>query len=230
MQGAIAKLWKLNDKDIEGIASKLIIFGNACEDADKDEPLSQEDENDAKRQLYDMFLELCAKADGPDSERPMYNAKKDLVRNKVSYLYKKENRDDIEKYRILKNTWILEDLSDGAGVEYTNASSATDELIQRMEIEEGNVVGIDIALLYGDLERLREKKRIISMELCYKLSNNHVRCFMYSSEADDDELMRNWQEVYKSLYQEAGVKIYQRSDFMQKGKVDVIAEIECMFV
>lgn len=52
---------------------------------------------------------------------------------------------------------------------------------------------------------------------------------MYSSEADDYELMQNWSEICESLYQQKNVKIYQRSDFMQKSKIDITAEIEKMF-
>lgn len=52
---------------------------------------------------------------------------------------------------------------------------------------------------------------------------------MYSSEADDNELMQNWREVCEVLYQQKEVKIYQRSDFMQKRQSDVTAEIEAMF-
>ena len=74
-----------------------------------------------------------------------------------------------------------------------------------------------------------EKKRIISMELYNILSKQGLNCFMYSSEADDNELMQNWPEVCEVLYQQKEVKIYQRSDFMQKRQSDVTAEIEAMF-
>lgn len=229
MQGAIAKLWKIEEKNAEGIASKLIIFGNACDDADTDDILSQEDENGVKIKLEDLLKELCSRQDGPNKERTVYNARKKLIKDKVSFLYKKENPDDRHQYQNLKRAWITEDLEDGGSAEYKKASNEVDELIQRIKIEERNVVGIDIALLYGDMDRLRKKKRIISMELYNKLSDLKLSCFMYSSEADDDELMQNWRDAYQSFYQKLDVKIYQRSDFMQKGKVDVITEIEKLF-
>lgn len=52
---------------------------------------------------------------------------------------------------------------------------------------------------------------------------------MYSSDADDDNLMSKWRETYKRFYGETSVKIYQRDDFMQKGRVNIIDEIENMF-
>ena len=229
IQGAIAKLWKIGEENAEGIASKLIIFGNACDDADTDGISSQEDEDCAKIKLEDMLRRLCARKDGPNKERPAYNARKKLVRDKVSFLYKRENLDDKSQYQSLKQAWITKNLEKGKSAEYKKASDEAEKLIQRMNVEPGNVVGIVIALLYGDMDRLREKKRIISMELYNKLSNLQISCFMYSSEADDDELMRNWCEIYQSLYQGGDVKIYQRSDFMQKAEKDIIYEIEEMF-
>ena len=67
------------------------------------------------------------------------------------------------------------------------------------------------------------------MELYDILKKKGLSCFMYSSEADDYELMQNWSEICESLYQQKNVKIYQRSDFMQKSKIDITAEIEKMF-
>ena len=80
-----------------------------------------------------------------------------------------------------------------------------------------------------NMKCVSEKKRIISMELYNILSKQGLNCFMYSSEADDNELMQNWREVCEVLYQQKEVKIYQRSDFMQKRQSDVTAEIEAMF-
>ncbi len=229
VQGAIAKLWKIEEVDAEGIASKLVVFGNACEEADTDDILSQKDENDAKKKLGDMLFRMCARQDGPNKRKPVYNAKKELIQNKVSFLYKKENIGDKNKYQDLKRAWNIEKLEENESDAYKSASDEADKLIQKMEIEKGIVVGIDIALLYGDIERLRNESRILSMELCYKLSTLQLKCFMYSSDADDDNLMSKWRETYKRFYGETSVKIYQRDDFMQKGRVNIIDEIENMF-
>lgn len=230
VQGAIAKLWKVKEENTEGIASKLIIFGNACDDADTDNIMSQKEENDASLKLENMLIDLCSAQDGPDKEKPIYNDRKKLVKDKVNFLYKKENQDDRNQYQNLKHAWIAENLDDKDSAEYKKASRETDNLIKRIKIEPGNVVGIDIALLYGDMKRLRKKKRIISMELYNMLCKLQLRCFMYSSEADVDELMQNWKDTYQSLYENADVKIYQRRDFMQKGNIDVVIdEIEDLF-
>lgn len=229
IQGDITKLWKIDKENTEGIASNIIIFGNAYVDADTDDILSQEDENDTKIKLHDMLRKLCERQDGPNIERPVYNARKNLVKDKVNFLFKKEKPDDKEHYQNLKHAWITDELMDPESDKYKEAADEANKLIERMKIVPENVVGIDISLLYGDLDRLRHKKRIISMELYHILSKQGLSCFMYSSEADDNELMQNWREVCEKLYQRKDVKIYQRSDFMQKKQSDVTAEIEAMF-
>lgn len=230
IQGAITKFWKLNSIDEEGIASKVIIFGNACEVADIDKISSEEDENKAYIKLFDLFLEGCMKKDGPNPERPTYKAKRNLIQKPVRFLYKKETKDDYEAYKKLKDLWISENLNKADDEAYQNAAQEAKSLVKRINIEKDSVVGIDIALLFGDLDRLREKKRILSMELYHKISEeDNIKCFMYSSEADDDELRENWTEVYAQLYGSKTIKIYQRSDFMQKGNADIVKEVEKMF-
>lgn len=229
IQGAITKLWKIEEENAEGIASNVIIFGNGYDDADTDDVLSQEDENDTKIKLQDMLLKQCGKQDGPNKERPVYNARKKLIEDKVYFLYKKENPGDKEQYQNLKRAWITHELMDSESTKYKEAVNEANKLIDRMKIEPESVVGIDILLFYGDFDRLKDKKRIISMELYNILIKKRLNCFMYSSEADDNELMQKWCEVCKSLYKLENVKIYQRSDFMQKTKSDVTAEIEAMF-
>lgn len=165
IQGAITKLWKIEEENAEGIASNIIIFGNAYDDADTDDILSQEDENDTKIKLQDMLRKQCERQDGPNREKPVYNARKELIKDKVNFLYKKDNPDDKGQYQNLKQAWITDELIDSESAKYKEAVVETNKLIERMKIELGNVVGIDISLFYGDFDRLRQKKRIISMEL-----------------------------------------------------------------
>ena len=42
IQGAITKFWKLDNIEDEGISSKIIVFGNACEAADVDQIPSED--------------------------------------------------------------------------------------------------------------------------------------------------------------------------------------------
>lgn len=228
-QGAIKKLWKLNDSTTEGISSKVIIFGNAFESVDKDEVPSEDEETKAFQELYGLFSEECMAFDGPNRERPIYNAKKTLIQDPVCYLFKKEVSGDLDAYRKMKKLWISGRLNPPDSDDYANAEKEVDLLVERMHIEPGSVVGIDIMLLYEDGVRLGEKKRILSMELYHKLSDNDISCFLYSSDAGVDELRQNWIQQYAALYGGKEVVIYQRKDVMQRGDTDIVEEIENMF-
>lgn len=229
IQGAMSKLWKLKDIDKEGISSKVLIFGNAYKVADTDELPKEEKEREDYQSLQDLFQEKCQEDDGPSKHRQVYNKKKVLIQDPIYYLYKQDEPGDLVAYRNMKGAWISENLDDKNSENYIKAAREADLLIKRMEIKPDSVVGIDIALLYDDLKRLRQKRRILSMELCYQMLSAHIRCFMYSTEADDDILRKNWEEMYGSLYGNEDIKIYKRSDLMQKGNDDIVKEIEQMF-
>lgn len=226
--GAIKKLWKLNDFNAEGISSKVLIFGNAFESTDKDEVPTKDEEAETFRELYQMFLEECMVFDGPDRERPVYNAKKILIQDPVCYLYKKEVSGDLDAYREMKKIWISGEL-DSDTEDYEKAEKEADLLLERMCIEPESVVGIDIMLLFGDHDRLWKKKRILSMELYHKLSNKNIGCFLYSSDAWVEELRQNWLQQYTALYGDKNVVIYKRTEVMQKGDTNIVEEIEKMF-
>ena len=231
MQGAISKFWKLDNIKVEGIASKVFIFGNASKIADTNELPSIQDEKKASQKFFDLFLERCLEKDGPDEKRPVFNARKNLIQNPVCYLYKKDKSEDLETYQNMKEAWITKDLTDENN--YKTAQEQACSLIKRMEIEPQSVVGIDIALLYGDRERLLQGKRILSMELCNQIEKQekNIKYFMYSTEADEDEIRQEWIRIYEyeNKYKSTEIKIYQRKDFMQKGNSDIVKEIEEMF-
>lgn len=229
VHGAIRKLWKLNDIASEGIESKMLMFGNEYALVDTDELPTEEDENSVFAELFNFFLEECMKYDGPVIERKTFYAKKELIKAPICFLYKSENTPDLEKYKTMKCSWISESLNVSESDNYKEAQKEAKELIERMNIELGSVAGIDIMLLHGDRERLCKKQRILSMELCHQLSSSGIKCFMYSTEADVEELVRNWEQTYTSLYNTELVQIYKREVLMQKGNTRIVEEIEKMF-
>lgn len=152
-----------------------------------------------------------------------------MIQDPVCYLYKGEEPKDREDYLKLKKAWIGKEASNDS--ENSTAKQCAEQLIERMHIKPGSVVGIDIALLYDDIHRLQNSKCILSMELCNKMISNNIKCFMYSSEADEYGLREKWYEVYKNEYKNDNqdIHIYQRSDFMQKGNYVIVDKIEQMF-
>lgn len=228
--GVIKRLWKLDNVALEGIESKILMFGNAYADLDTDELPTEEDENSVFAELFNFFIEECMEYDGPDIERKTFYAKKELIKDPICFLYKRENASDLEKYKAMKCVWLSEKLSDSESENYKEAKKEAKELIKRMKIESESVVGIDIMLLYGDRERLCKKQRILSMELCYQLSSGGIKCFMYSTDADVEELVQNWEQTYSTFYNVAPVEIYKRNELMQKGNTNIWEKIEKMLV
>ena len=51
LHGAISKLWEIENLDQEGIASELIVFGNAWEEMDTEELLSREDQSETEEMM-----------------------------------------------------------------------------------------------------------------------------------------------------------------------------------
>lgn len=229
LQGAISKMWEIENSKEEGIASEVIVFGNAWEEMDTDSLPSLKDQSETEDMVHDHFLELCIKKDGPNEDRPSYCEKKKLIENCVNYIYVQDNPEDIKQYKELKCAWMSTDLNDKESSKYEEAANMVQQLINKMNLQEKAIVGIDMALLYGDMEKLEGKNRILSMELYKKISDNGLKCFMYSAEADDDDLMNNWLDTYAALYEKKDVKIYQRSDLMKKGGEKIINEIKAMF-
>lgn len=231
LQGAISKFWKLDNIKTEGIASKVFMFGNASDVADTDELPTSEDEKKAFQKFFDLFKDLCMEKDGPSEEREVFQKRKELIQDPVCYLYKSENPKERNEYLDLKSAWIGKEWDKEDEDSKNKAKKYAQKLIDKMDIKPGGVVGIDIALLYDDFHRLKDDNCILSMELCNQILGRNIKCFMYSSEAEEYRLREKWYEVYKKNYPhaDANIQIYQRSDFMQKGDPVIVNKIEQMF-
>lgn len=244
IQGAISKLWRLKQQDAESVQSNIIIFGNAYFENDSDKLPSQKDEDDAYEDLINFFKECCMKVDGPNRDKPTYRNNVHLIENAVRFLFKDSNDEEKKAYNSIRKVWSGED--EGSDIEAETETEAKEKakcesakkqiekLIKHMELKDGAVVGIDLLLLHGDYTRIKNKKRIISMELFNQLKQNNFACFLYSSETDDVDFTQKWKEIYNECYKPKGaeedvindVKIYRRQDFLRKGSEDVVAEVE----
>lgn len=224
LQGAISKLWKLEEKEInsdERIRSVMLIFGDG--DMNREKLPSKEKEIENGLELRDFLMHYCFKLDGPDSSKPTFTHNAFLVENVVKYVLVAEDKDDVKLYRELKDYWC-----DNNDQSMETVEKQMLKLVDKMEIAEKSVVGIDLSLLYGDAERIKKREKVISMQLYNLLKKTH-RCFLYSAEAEKIEFTDNWTEIYHSNYEDIPIKIYNRKDFLKKGRIKIIEEIEKMF-
>lgn len=245
IQGAIVDSWKLDKEGEEGMRTKILLFGDACLERDSAALWKQEDENRMNRDLFNLFIDECEDIEGPTSGNETAEKNMYLIDKAIQILFKEEDKkEDLNFYNDVKHIWkekLIEERESGEEKEhkkenYEQAKQYVTAIIERMQIDkvsgtteksEETIIGIDLELLLDDLERARDDKQIISMELYHQLRMKGYPCFIYSSHADDKQLIDAWKNTYKRLYNdEESVTTYERSDFSIKGMENMISRIE----
>ncbi len=231
IHGIISKFWKL-DSNEEGIASKIIIFGNASLASGSEVLWTEAEEWKFYNKIFNYFKDQCTDIDGTNPSQETYNKNKELIKEPVQILYKQEcSAEEKEFYQKTLEIWGKGELKDSGSEEYKKAQGLVRELITKMQIPTGAGVGIDLELINGDFRDNRVTKRILSMELYHQLKSSNYKCFLYSTEADYDSITKSWNEVYSRLYDTESmseIKIYIRNDMMKKGDDAALREIEKM--
>lgn len=252
VQGAIVDSWKLGKENEEGMKTQILIWGDACLERDSTALWKQEDENKMNRKLHKLFIDECEDVEGPTIGNETAEKNLHLIEGAIRILFKEEDtEEDRNLYNVARKIW-KEELDNEKELKeegktseekapqksnYEQAKNHVMKIIERMNIKEKagtgadlkeeTIIGIDMELLSGDLERARDGKRIISMEFYHQLREKQYPCFIYSSHADDDQLMKSWKDTYKELYKdEKPVMTYERSDFNRKSRENMIAQIE----
>lgn len=231
IHGIISKFWKL-DSNEEGIASKIIIFGNASLISGSKALWTASEEREFYDKILSCFKDQCTDIDATNPSKETYNKNKELIKDSVRILYQQECS-DVEKdfYRDVLETWGKGELQDSGSEEYKKAQGLGSELITKMQIPPGSGVGIDLELINGDFRDNMVMKRTLSMELYHQLKSINYKCFLYSTEADYDSITKSWDEMYHKLYDTESmskIKIYTRNDMMKKGNDLAVREIEKM--
>lgn len=250
IQGAIVDSWKLDKEDEEGMKTRIVIFGDACHEEDSTALWEKRDEMDMNGKLLNTFLEECENMEGPTDGNRTAEMNLNLIDNAIQILFKAEDsEEDRNLYYSVKKIWkkesdeedTIKDANSKKKESETNDSQQikndVTKIIERMHIEnntadksgskEETVIGIDLALLSGDLERVRKNKKIISMEFYHQLKGKKYPCFIYSSNADDYQLIEAWKDTYQKLYNDnSPVPTYERSDFSRKSRENMIERIE----
>lgn len=245
IQGVIVDSWKLGEKNEEGMRTRILIFGDGFLEGNTVDLWKQEDENKMNRDLFDLFIDECEDIQGPTFDSNIYTGNLPLIDKAIQILFKEEDKEeDHDFYNTVKSIWKKKlteerESNEEKGSEegnYKEAKKYVTDIIKRMQIDTDSemagksketIIGIDLALLSGDLDRAKDNKRIISMEFYHQLRMNQYPCFLYSTDADDKQLIDAWKNTYKRLYEdEEPVTTYERSDFSVKGKDNMILQIQ----
>ncbi len=192
--------WKINDD--EGIETHIKIIGNETQAATDLKLWTIKDEEDFKKQILDMFEQLCV--DNDDfGEKGLFEKKINLIEKNIQIMYKLEDNDSGEYrklYSVWKNNEVITD----------EARESAKNLLNKMNIVKGACVGLDLALLKGDMEKVSAKKQpILSMQLYNILQQKH-KCFLYSKYGSQDPFVEGWKEVYESTFNDSNPIIIQK--------------------
>lgn len=227
--GIVSKFWNL-DSEEEGIAAKIIIFGNASITPGTKELWTELEEEEFIDNLYKIFKRKCRSVDATASENLTYKKNKALIEDSAKILFKKEiPEEEYEFYQKILRIWGKSDLEDANSGEYQSARKLVEQFIAKLEMEEESGVGIDLELIYGDIIENKVPKRILSMELYYQLKKQKYKCFLYSTRGDSEKVKNSWKEIYQKCYpddEDDNITIFSRTDMMEKGNDKVIDNIE----
>ncbi len=220
VDGVCSKLWKLDEE--EGIETHIRILGNQGQETGGLYLWEKNDEKQFQTAIMHKFERLCSNADKM-GEKNTFQKKSGLISDNIIMMYKSPVNDieekEVEEYRNLYNIWQNNSCKiDGENISITNeARDCTEMLLQKMGIEKGACVGLDMALFYGDIEKVKDEgKPILSMELYHLIKQTH-ECFLYSHYMFDKIFIESWKKVYIKTYDDKELPIiHKRSELFAK--------------
>lgn len=218
--------WKLEEED--GIETHIRVFGNCKQETSGLALWSKKDEQKFQQDIIRKFERLCKNKDRL-GERNLFVKKKDLICDNIVVMYKqpesKEKEQEIEEYKKIYSVWqggqVIE-LVEGKKQISNEAQMLTKKLLERMNIAEGACIALDLALLQGDMEKVKLKKLpILSMELYHLIKEKH-ECFLYSYYFFEEKFIDAWKEVYSDIYCETSPIIHTRKELLRKNITETL--------
>lgn len=212
--------WKISED--EGIETHVRIFGNAEQNSYELCLWKKSDEIEFQDEIMKRFERLCSNKD-EFGEEGIFNKKKCLIDKNIRFMYKFPENDEEEKeyenYKNIYNIWKNDLATENVEGEVCISKKARDlakMLLEKMDIQQRACVGLDLALLQGDIKKVCDfKKPILSMELYNLLKANH-ECFLYSHYVLDTDFVNAWKEVYANYYDDEKIIIHKRSEMYAK--------------
>lgn len=197
------------DKKNGAIETHIRIIGNETQEATDLKLWSEKDEQKLKQHIYKVFEQFCRNEDNFGQE-DLFEKKFDLIENNIQIMYKLEDNDS-DEYRKLYSIWKKNEKIT------KEAEDSAQALLDKMNIAAGACVGLDLALLKGDIDKVSTKKQpILSMQLYKKLREKH-KCFLYSKYVGQDPFIEGWKEVYKNTFDDSNqIIIKKRHDLFEK--------------
>ncbi len=220
VDGVFSKLWNLDGE--ESIETHVRIFGNEGQESRGLGLWDKNDEKEFQAKIVQKFEQLCRNVD-PMGDENVFQKKSGLICDNIVMMYKLPENEtevkEIEEYRKFCNIWqsCPCETKENAICITEEARESARTLLKKMDIIEGACVGLDLALLQGDMEKVKDEgKPILSMELYHLIKQQH-ECFLYSRYMFDKSFIESWKKVYAKVYGDKERPIiHKRSELFAK--------------
>lgn len=214
------RLWKkMDDLELE-----VVFFGDDYKRIPAARDATPEDISQIEDDINEKFRELCFAIDREEW-------------NKLGTAYqKKEGKTTIHcKHIPLQHQGIKDLLPAWKAVEKPEQGSSQEidysilhenplpeELVKEIGIQRGDLIALDICLLYGDYKRCSDKLPVLSMALRHYLESEcECRCFLYSRMSVNTKAKSNWMDVYNQEFKsEHSPEIHSRFNLGADASLD----------
>lgn len=199
------KLWKKMD-DLELI---VVFFGDDYKRVRVARDATDEEINEIKEDIKEKFHELCFAIDYEEWS-PLgtaYGKKKESTTIECQRIALKEA--DLSIWRAVEKPG--KDIDQEIDYSILHKNTVPEELSRRIGIQRGDLIALDICLLYDDYERCMHKLPVLSMALHHYLETEYgCKCFLYSRMSVNTEAKSNWMKVYKQQFKTDSPEIHSR--------------------
>lgn len=193
------RLWKKMD-DLELV---VVFFGDDYKRIPAAQDATTEDISKIKDDINEKFRELCFAIDREEWNKLgtayQTKAEKTTIECKHILPHHQGIKDQLPAWKAVEKP----EQGSGKEIDYTilHENTLPEKLVKEIGIQSGDLVMLDICLLYDDYKRCTDKLPVLSMALCHYLKSEQCRCFLYSRMSVNTQAKSNWREVYSKNFE-----------------------------
>lgn len=211
----------------EGVALTFYIFGDEYKRTAQEQLTTKDNVQAFNEKVRFLLSKHCRNIKKWRDASDMIKEKKQLIEKTAELIDLKDTEIQVvtDAWKNMTSLENYKNSRESAEPKETNKLDVQ-KILNKMPIIANEVVGIDLALLYHDIDRVYMGIPIISMELYRSLSENNTRCFLYSSYTYDYNFVQKYKEIWKEISNES-IRIIREKDLFKitaTGKPDEILE------
>ena len=209
--GAISFLWD------NQVISRIYMFGDGSWQGGAVKGPSEKHETNMNKTITQIFRSACIEHDRMnwEPEGSTYVGRKDLIKvnskGLASIVRVIQSSGDDSSISELMEVWSNPDKlkalkTNAAELSLTQEKLiefgfSIDALMKQIELFEGDIIALDVLLLKHDHDLILEQQLpSVSMAIYNWCQLNKVKCYVYSHYSFDDNLVKEWTEIYKQVF------------------------------